>query len=101
MSECEHKHTVHSELKGLTHFELCLDCGLSRGENEQDSSEWSYVDASQINVVRQFNKLQAKNDKQKALLNEISNNGGLMEWINTHCDDDLGDRIIEAPKGVE
>ena len=63
---CEHKHTVHSELKGLTHFELCINCGQSRAEWETGTTGWSHVEDSKINIVRQFRKipqLQAELDK--------------------------------------
>jgi len=62
---CEHKNTVHSELEGLTHFELCVDCGLSRSEDEQVSGDWQYVEASCKNIARRWRQIQIELERCK------------------------------------
>jgi len=55
--ECIHKNTVHGELIGLTPFELCVDCGMSRSEWEQGTGDWMRDEGSCKNVARQWRKL--------------------------------------------
>jgi phage shock protein A len=71
---CEHKNTIHGELKGLTHFELCIDCGMSRAEDEQVPSGWMRNSHACKNAARQWRKLQAELDKAKAENEDLCDN---------------------------
>lgn len=55
---CKHEYTICSELIGLTDFEFCLECGLSRGVSEQDTSDWVENKAASLNIKRQYNRFQ-------------------------------------------
>ncbi|KKL80982.1 hypothetical protein LCGC14_1999280 [marine sediment metagenome] len=83
---CEHKNTVHGELKGLTRFEMCLDCGMSRAEDEQATDGWMRNSHACKNVARQWRKLQADLDKAlKALrnLHDVQNGPPLLRHEKT------------------
>jgi hypothetical protein len=69
--KCKHENTVHGELIGLTHFELCLDCGLSRSETENDNSDWMVNEVACLNIKRQFNKQQAEIASKDKKINSI------------------------------
>ncbi len=66
--QCEHKNIINGELEGLTEFELCIDCGMSRSVWEQGESNWIYNEDACKNTAQQWRKLQAETDKLKRLL---------------------------------